>query len=667
MKGKGVKERITIGVDTGGTFTDLVFKAGEKWGIYKLLSTPHNPALAVLAGLEEVAGEEIKSIIHGSTVATNALLERRGAKTALITNRGMEDILEIGRQNRPLLYALTWQPSPPLVSEELRVGIKGRVLPEGKVLEEIEEEEVVKVGQELLEKGVESVAVSLLFSFAHPQHELAVGRILEGMGIPVSLSHQILSEFREYERTSTTVINAYVLPIMKNYISHIQSHLGSNDIMRIMQSNGGSISATKAAQEPVRTILSGPAGGAVGGLEVARAAGFEKVITFDMGGTSTDVSLMDGKLAMTTEARVAGFPVKVPMIEIHTVGAGGGSIAYIDRGGSLRVGPRSAGADPGPICYGKGQEITVTDAHLMLGRLVPQHFLGGRMKLARGRLEEPFREMATSTGMSEVELAEGILSVANATMERAIRVISVERGFDPGEFVLVSFGGAGGLHAAFLARALNIPRILVPRDPGTLSALGMLLADIVKDYSVTVMVDTTIPGWQEKTQGALTSLKKQALRDMEDEGVSREEIVLEPALDMRYKGQSFEITVPLTKDPLKEFHRAHKRLYGYSSPERPTEMVNVRLRARGIPPKPQLAPIKEGNSTPPQEAHIDTVRSIFQGVEEEVPVFSREKLLANNLLEGPALVVEYSATLVIPPFARGQVDHLGNIILEVEG
>ena len=661
-----MEERVIIGVDTGGTFTDLVFKAGEEWGIYKLLSTPHNPALAVLAGLEKVAGGETKSIIHGSTVATNALLERKGAKTALITNRGMEDILEIGRQNRPHLYALTWQPSPPLVPGELRVGIKGRVQPGGRVLEEIEEGEVIKVGQKLLEKGVESIAVSLLFSFAHPQHELAVGRILEEMGISVSLSHQILSEFREYERTSTTVINAYVLPIMKSYISHIQSRLGPDDIMRIMQSNGGSISATKAAQEPVRTILSGPAGGAVGGFEVAKAAGFEKVITFDMGGTSTDVSLMDGRLAMTTEAHVAGFPVKVPMIEIHTVGAGGGSIAHIDRGGSLRVGPISAGADPGPICYGKGNEITVTDAHLMLGRLVPQHFLGGRMKLAKERLREPFSEMAASLGISEVELAEGILSVANATMERAIRVISVERGHDPGEFVLVSFGGAGGLHAAFLAHSLNIPRVLVPRDPGTLSALGMLLADIVKDYSVTVMVEAK-DKWQEKAHRALAFLEEQGLRDLAEEGLDKSEIVLEPALDMRYKGQSFEITVPFTENPLKEFHEAHQKLYGYSSPGKPVEAVNVRLRARGIPPKPRLTYIEEGGNTPPKEAQVATTRAVFQGVEEEVPVFSREELLANNLLKGPALVVEYSATLVIPPFARGQVDHLGNIILEIEG
>ena len=666
VREKPMEERMTVGIDTGGTFTDLVFQSGEQWGIYKLLSTPSNPALAVLRGLEAVAGERPKSIVHGSTVATNALLERKGAKTALVTNRGMEDILEIGRQNRPRLYALTWKPPQPLVPRDLRMGIKGRVLPGGRVLEEIDPRELERMADHLVEKGVESVAVSLLFSFAHPSHERKVGEAIKRRGLPVSLSHEILSEFREYERTSTTVINAYVLPIMERYLSHIQGSLGEGDTLRIMQSNGGVISAARAGQEPVRTILSGPAGGAVGGLEVARAAGYSKVITFDMGGTSTDVSLMDGKLAMTTEAQVAGFPVKVPMIEIHTVGAGGGSIARIDRGGSLRVGPQSAGADPGPICYGKGKEITVTDAHLFLGRLVPQHFLGGRMKLHRERLDGPFREMAGELGISPLELAEGILSVANATMERAIRVISVERGYNPADFTLVSFGGAGGLHAAFLARALNIPRVLVPRDPGTLSALGMLLADIIKDYSITLMLEAS-RDWLDRVEKALEPLKEQALRDLRGEGLMDEEIHLEPALDMRYKGQSFEITVPFTgENTLSGFHQAHEKLYGYCNRERPVEIVNLRLRGRGVPPKPRLVPIKEGKPSVPGQARVATAEAVFQGRSTEVEVYQREKLLANNILPGPCLVVEYSATLVIPPFARGRVDHLGNIILEME-
>jgi len=662
-------EPVVVGVDTGGTFTDLVFKAGDNWGVHKLLSTPKNPALAVLEGLEKVAGRESKRVVHGSTVATNTLLERKGARTALITNRGMEDILEIGRQNRPNLYALAWEPVTPLVPRELRFGIKGRILHTGEVLEEADPEELRRVTRKLRDVGVESVAVSLLFSFTQPRHELLVKEALAEAELPYSLSHNILSEFREYERTSTTVINAYVLPIMGKYLSHLQKCLGAKNTLRIMQSNGGSISAGKAMEEPVKTILSGPAGGAVGGFETAKAAGFNRVITFDMGGTSTDVSLMDGSMTMTTESQVAGLPIKVPMIEIHTVGAGGGSIAYIDRGGSLRVGPRSAGADPGPICYGRGNGITVTDAHLFLGRLVPQYFLGGKMKLHREQLKRPFTEMSASLGISEPELAEGILSVANSTMEKAIRVISVERGHNPGDFTLVTFGGAGGLHAAHLAQNLGIPRVMIPKDPGTLSALGMLMADIVKDYSLTVMLKghKDHKEMKEKAHHHLERLERLALKGLSEEGIQMDDLILEPALDMRYQGQSFEITVPFSHHFLEEFHKAHKKLYGYSDTAKPVELVNVRLRARGLTPKPRLNPIKVGRATPPSEACVAKVETVFQGRTMKVPVYERKLLMANNRVSGPAIVVEYSATVVIPPFAKGEIDSLGNILMEING
>jgi len=662
-----VPERITIGVDTGGTFTDLVYRVKGQWGVYKLLSTPSKPALAVLHGLETVAKGRVKTVVHGSTIATNTLLERKGARCALITNRGMEDILEIGRQNREKLYQLTWFPSPPLVPKDLRIGIRGRILHQGEIIEELNDAEIQKVAERLKNLKVDSVAVSLLFSWLHPQHELRVGEILEEVGFPVSLSHSILSEFREYERTSATVINAYVMSIVRRYISHLKGKLGIRDTLRIMQSNGGSISAETAMEEPVRTILSGPAGGAVGGWELARAAGFDRVITFDMGGTSTDVSLMNGKLAMTTEAKVAGFPVKVPMLEIHTVGSGGGSIAYVDKGGSLRVGPQSAGADPGPLCYGKGgKEITVTDAHLFLGRLVPCYFLGGKMRLHPRAIEELFKDMAARLGISQMELAEGVLSVANANMERAIRVISVERGHDPGEFILVALGGAGGLHAPFLAQALHIPKVLIPQNPGTLSALGMLMADIVKDYSFTTMTGAT-PEMEKEVQEWLEPLMEKAQEDLDREGVSQEHRLVEPALDMRYKGQSFEITVSLTSHPLNAFHRAHEQLYGYSNEGKPVEIVNVRLRARGITDKPRLQEIREGGNTPPEGALISKTKAAFDAKEWETPVYKREKLLANNVIPGPALVVEYSATLVIPPFSHSQVDRFGNIMLEIKG
>ncbi|MGD8984148.1 MAG: hydantoinase/oxoprolinase family protein, partial [Desulfobacteraceae bacterium] len=384
MKEEGM---ITIGVDTGGTFTDFVFKDGDRWGVYKLLSTPRNPAEAVLKGLQHIAGAKAKHIVHGSTVATNAILERKGVKTALITNKGFEDIIEIGRQNRSRLYDLAYRKEPHIVPKELRFGVKERALCTGEILEDLDVEGAKHILQKIREAKAESVAVCLLYSYLAPAHEKTLGDLVETLNIPVSLSHDILSEFREFERTSTTIINAYVSPKMKGYVSYLMDALVKEDSLRVMQSNGGSISAVTAMNESVRTILSGPAGGAVGAYEIGKMAGFDKIISFDMGGTSTDVSLMDEQLSLTLESEISGYPVKVPMIDIHTVGAGGGSVAYMDLGGSLKVGPESAGADPGPICYGKGDRITVTDAHLYLGRLIPEHFLGGSMRLQTDKLE----------------------------------------------------------------------------------------------------------------------------------------------------------------------------------------------------------------------------------------------------------------------------------------
>ena len=391
---------VIIGVDTGGTFTDFIYKDGDKWGVFKTLSTPENPAKAVLYGIEKIAKDKPKNITHGSTVATNAVLERKGAKTAFITNKGFKDILFIGRQNREKLYDLHYRKNPPLVPEELSFGVKGRVIYTGEEIEKLDEAEVEKVAEILKEKGVESVAVSFLFSFLNPEHEEIVERVLKKHGFEVSISSKIVPEFREYERSSTTVINAYVMPKMKGYISFLENHLSKEDRLRIMQSNGGVISSETVKEQPVRTILSGPAGGVVGAWKIGKLAGYEKLITFDMGGTSTDVSLINGKPIITTESKIEGYPVKVPVIDIHTVGAGGGSIARIDSGGALTVGPESAGADPGPICYGKGEEITITDANLFLGRLIPAYFLGGNMKLQFERIVPYFEEMAKKAGIT---------------------------------------------------------------------------------------------------------------------------------------------------------------------------------------------------------------------------------------------------------------------------
>jgi len=415
----------------------------------------------------------------------------------------------------------------------------------------------------------------------------------------------------------------------------------------------------------VRTILSGPAGGAVGAYELGRLAGFERLITFDMGGTSTDVCLIDGKLPLTMEAEITGLPLKTPMIDIHTVGAGGGSIAHLDVGGSLRVGPESAGADPGPICYGKGERITVTDANLFLGRLIPEKFLGGNMTLARKRLTPFFEAMAKECGLTPVELAEGILSVANANMERAIRVISVERGYNPSEFTLFSFGGGGGMHAVFLAKLLNIPRVLVPKHPGILSAVGMLLADVLKDYSQTIMfcqesfaLKDFEPYFQE--------LEERAVIDLLEEGIAREDIFLERYVDMRYKGQSYEIMVPFKEGFVEEFHRLHEKNYGYASPDKLIEVVNVRLRGRGKLPKPEFKQKEKVGTSVDARAIYAKQEVIFNGLPVSTYVYERDKLLPGNKLLGPAIIVEYSSTIVVPPDCEVEVDEYENLLILVK-
>jgi len=658
---------ILIGVDTGGTFTDIVLKKGESLEFYKLLSTPHNPSLAVLDGIKKVSegiGDEERQIIHGSTVATNTLLERNGAKTAIITNRGFEDIIEIGRQNRKEIYNLTYRRPAPLVSKENRFGIKGRILSTGEEYDPVDLNEIKSVIDKIKEKGIEAVSVCLLFSYANPCHELLVGDLLKEKGIYHSLSHKIVSEFREYERFSTTVINSYVGPKMSRYIKRLKDSLEDRDILRIMQSNGGSISADTAMNEPVKTILSGPAGGVVGAFQIARSSGYKKIISFDMGGTSTDVSLIDERISITTESEISGLPIKVPMIDIHTVGAGGGSIAWIDPGGSLRVGPQSAGADPGPICYGKGNRITVTDANLYLGRLVPDYFLGGKMRLYKERLNKPFYDMAKKIGIDPEELAEGIISVANSNMERAIRKVSIEKGHDPREFSLFCFGGAAPMHAAYLARLLNIPRVIVPEYPGLLSAIGMIMADVIKDYSITIMKSQDQISFEDIEKDFL-SLEGKAIRDMRDQGIERNQIILERYLDMRYEGQSYEIIVPFEKDFIESFQRLHERTYGYRKSYSNVQIVNLRLRAKGILEKYEIEGSELSSERPTEDAFLGEEEVIFDGKKYLTAVIRRDKLLPGNVINGPAIIVEYSSTIVIPPFAKAKIDPYRNVVIDL--
>lgn len=552
-----------IGVDSGGTFTDFVAWDGSRLRSLKVRSTPQNPAGAILAGLGRLAPGEV---VHGSTVATNTLLQRSGARTAFVATSGFEDLLDLARQNRASLYE--WRPvnRPGLVLPGDKFSVQERILHDGTVLQALADGQAEELAGRLGE--VESVAVCLLHSYANPLHERKVGRALRAAGYSVSLSSEVLPEYREYERAATTVVNAYVSPLMRRYIETLKGNLPGR-ALRIFQSNGGSISAAEASEQAVRTILSGPAGGLVGSAAIARQLGIERFISFDMGGTSTDVSLFDGSLRLTTEGSAAGLPVRVPMLDIESIGAGGGSVAYFDKGSALRVGPRSAGAVPGPVCYGSGEELTVTDANLLLGRIDMASFLKGTIRLDTDRTREFAERAARAAGTGVNELARAIVRAANAKMERAIRAVSVERGHNPRDYTMICFGGAGALHACELAESLEIPRVVVPAHAGVLSALGMLVADCVRDYSASVL--------DGDPDEALDRLARTARTDMRNQGFT--DIRLARTIDMRYEGQSYEINLP--RERAGEFDGIHEQRYGYRHEGRPTQAVTVRVQAVG--------------------------------------------------------------------------------------
>jgi len=679
---------IRIGIDIGGTFTDFVVyePASGQLSTFKLLSTPRDPSLAVLDGLAQIVqkyGDGQATVIHGSTVATNALLERKGAHIALVTTKGFKDVLQIGRQNRPALYDLFTDPFPPLVPSGLRFEVDERVTHTGEILKALNPQEVEQIEKEIKEQSAQAVAVCLLFSFLKPEHEQLVATNLRQAGLLVSVSSEILPEYREYERMSTTVVNAYVSPVLDRYLSHLESDLPANMRLRVMQSNGGNISPEEARKFAVRCILSGPAGGIVGCEYVGRKAFAEtknkisadsalsavgenkavRLITFDMGGTSTDVSLIDGKPQITTEAVVSGCPIRIPLLDIHTIGAGGGSIARVDAGGALRVGPESAGADPGPACYDRGGlEATVTDANLVLGRIPPEHFLGGQMPLNANRARQALTELGNKFSLSAEQAALGVVQVANAHMERALRVISVERGHDPRDFTLLSFGGAGGLHAADLARGLGIPRVLVPPLASTLSAFGMLAAEVVKDYTQTVMLPGDTP--VAELAARLEPLARRGREEVRAEGAAEADIRLEPFLDMRYRGQSYELIVPFGETVYEDFHRLHEHQYGYAKEGAPVEVVNLRLRAvgRAAPPPLPRHPLGDPDPAP---ALIESREVVFAGGARPTPLYRAELLQPGNRIEGPAVVVRSDTTVLIGIGDAAVVDEHDNLVIEV--
>jgi len=663
-----IEPMLRIGVDTGGTFTDLVLLTGDQVLVHKVRSTPQDPARAILGGIAEILGAAAIArgpstpaldVVHGSTVATNALLERRGARVALVATAGFEDVLRIGRQTRRELYNFLVEDRRPVVDSALVFGVGERMGADGRPIVPIDQLDVAPLVERIRASRVESVAVCLLHSYANPAHELVLARALEAAGLDVSASHRVLPEYREFERWSTTVVNAYVTPLMARYLATLETGLAGARLA-VMQSNGGSISAARAKAVAVQTILSGPAAGAVGALALARASGYPRAISFDMGGTSTDVSLLDDAIGLTMESTVGDFPVRLPMLDIHTVGAGGGSIAHLDAGGALRVGPRSAGAEPGPACYGTGDELTVTDANLLLGRIDPGYFLGGRMTLDVDRAAARARVMAEGLGLDETGLAEGIVRVANANMERAIRVVSVQRGFDPREFALLAFGGAGGMHACDLATALDVATVIVPRHAGVLSALGMLLADVTRDYSRSLL--RPVAGLSEADLAqAVAPLVEEAGRDLRAEGFGEGQIAILQTVDVRYVGQSYEIGVPLAAGFRAEFDRRHERLYGYAAPQREAEVVTVRVRAVGRTAKPELPRSPHLVSRLPVPVHVRPV--CFGGRWLPSPFFHRDQLGSGMAGHGPAIVAGQDATVVVPPDFHLRVDEVGSVIL----
>ncbi len=653
---------IRLGVDVGGTFTDLVALVDGEVKTAKVPSTPKDQSEGVMksftaAGIE---ASEVVTFAHGMTVATNALLERSGARTALITTEGFKDILEIGRQNRPALYDLTQDRPAPLVPRDLRFTVKERMGRDG-VIEQLDSSSVSEAVKALEGANVDAVAVCFLFAYLHPEHEQEVGAALEEAlpGVHVSLSSQVLPEFREFERFSTTVADAYLGPKLSAYLESLAGEVESAGMPppRVMQSSGGVMAIAKAASNAAACVLSGPAGGVVGAAYAASAGGYEDVLTFDMGGTSTDVApVFEGRIETTTESVIAGIPIKFPMVDVHTVSAGGGSIGWVDDGGALRVGPHSAGADPGPVAYGRGgEQPTVTDANLYLGYLTDGAELGGELMLKRGLAEQALEALGARLELDALEAAHGIVRVANAEMARALRVISVQRGLDPRAFALVAFGGAGPMHACALAEELSIKTVLVPRAGGVLSALGLAISDIRSDLVRPLF-------------GELDDIDRDdfadAFKGMEDDaGGELESPDFQRRADLRYSGQSFELTVDAGDvETLKaNWHEVHERRYGYSMPDEPVELVNLRVVATVPADKPKL---EEGRASDPQGTEPSGGRTAHFGDDwNEVPVLDRTRMGEGSRVQGPAIVEFPEATCVVRPEWAGAVDHAGNLVL----
>lgn len=655
------------GVDIGGTFTDFISVENGQLHIHKQLSTPDDPSRAMLAGLAHLTANRLSNITrvaHGSTVATNAILERKGARTALLMTTGFRDVLFIGRQNRPQLYALHPTVTPPVIPRDRCFEVVERLDHRGEVLLPLDMNALDNTLDQISELNVDAIGVCLLYSFINPEHEDAIKARIVDRGIvepwQVALSCDVLPEFREYERASTVALEAYVRPVMVRYIDQLAQKLDSNTRLSVMKSDGGVMNAERVREAAVQTALSGPAAGVMGAFHLSQLAGYDHIITLDMGGTSTDVALLPGEPRFAPDTQIDGLAFRAQLLDIETIGAGGGSIARIDAGGALRVGPDSAGAMPGPIAYGQGgSHITVTDANVMLGLLEPDHFLGGNMSLDQSAVRTAFKKMAKSAGMSAHELARGVIDVANVNIDRALRRVSVARGHDPRDFTLVAFGGAGPLHACAVAERLEIPRILIPRHPGVLCAYGLLAADMRVNQSRAVLARAT-----RTLIARLRALQAEVIRagidDLTAQGVPEERISYRVLLDMRYAGQAYELPVPFEGDPVEQFHRAHEQRYGHHLPQRAVEIVNMRLEATGVIDKPVMQPEPSGTIDP---------SAAFAGEQQtandnHMAIYSRDRLKPGMQFNGAALVRQFDSTVFVAEQWSASVDGYHNLILE---
>jgi N-methylhydantoinase A len=673
-----------IGIDIGGTFTDFYLVDGQRVETFKLPSTPDDPARAALEGLRALEGrfgvsfERLEGVGHGSTVATNAMIQRRGAKMALVATKGFRDILELGRLTRPpeALYNIQYEKPPELVPRHMIFEVDERVDSRGLAVRPLQDAEVGRLADRLKAAGVQSVAVALLFSFQNPMHERKIrdglARLLPGL--PIYLSSDILPEIREFDRTSTTAISAYVGPLVVGYMERMLREITGPKFF-LMQANGGLTTLEMLRKRPVTLLGSGPAAGVVAAAAIGAAAGEANIVSVDMGGTSFDVSLIrDGRPVVTTEKKVGKYPLKVPVIDIQSIGAGGGSIAWLDGAKALRVGPQSAGADPGPACYDRGgQEPTVTDANLVMGLLNPDNFAGGGIRLDRSKAEQAIqRQVAGTLGMSAVDAAAGIRRIVNAAMAGAMRVVTVQQGYDPRGCVLMAFGGAGPTHAVELAEELDIPRVLVPRYPGITCALGLALADVSHDYVQTLLADVATVDLETLTR-RYRDLEDQGHRGLEGDGVPKERHAMRRSADMRYMGQGYHLEVPVPvgvidrrglESMCEAFHAAHEATYGFRNPGEPIELVNIRVTATGRMDKPAFQATREGGrDADPARTGTRDVYSRERGKAEPYTLYDRAKLQAGNEVAGPAIVEQPDSTTVIPGGYRARVDAYLNLLI----